>query len=191
MLAYPPDYKSIIPYSRKVRLTGGAAQVNAAVTVHNIARFQSMATAGNLAYSFAFAIKLKCIRIWFLSATPGTNVTAAVEWNAGSTGFLLDGVSVSAQTMSSAELTLLTARPPTQSLAGWYQSDVQGGTNQLCLLTFPNGSLVEFDFDWTLNVGEPASGSFAIAGGTAGTPFAGQLFTGALVPVAPLTSYVV
>jgi hypothetical protein len=189
-IGMPPAFRAVTPQFRSVRLTAiSAVAINTSVTVHMIARFQSMAITASTAWCFAYAIRLKRVRIWFSAATTATPVTAALEWNAGATGFLLDGVSVSATTMSTTEVCVLDTKPPTESLAAWYQSDVQGGTNQLFQFGCPAGSLIQVDFDWVPGWTEPQTGTFATAGATVGQSFSQQWNAGAQVPVLPIISY--
>ncbi len=187
----PPQLKTVIPFSRSVRLLASAAVVEGtpAITVNDLLRLQSMAVTTTLAYPIAYAVRIRRFRMWFTApAASAVAVTASVEWNAGATGFLLDGVSVSATTMSSTEVCLLDTRPPTESVGSWYQAGVTGGTNEILSFTCPDDTLIQVDYDWVPNFTEPALGSFSITGGTVGTVF-GKSWSPALVPVSPLNSY--
>ncbi len=108
-------------------------------------------------------------------------VTASVEWNAGATGFLLDGVSISATAISPTEPCVLDTRPPVESLGAWYQNGPLGNTNQLLTFSAPVDTLCQIDYDWVPNNMEPAYGNFAVAAGAAGLFFANNPFATATI----------
>jgi len=166
----PPQWRAVASMYRSVRLGATANQTEVDVTVNNILCLQTMCTSANLVYSLAYAIRLKRVRIWFTSPTVATSISSTLEWNAGSTGFLLDGVSVAATTMSTTEPVCLDARPPTESLGGWYQAGPSGATNVLFSYSAPAGSVIQVDYDWVPNFTEAVYRSNAtVATGTVGT----------------------
>ncbi len=165
----PGPWKAVTPYSRKVRLGVVANQAETEITVRNILNLQVLAQSSTGVNSLAYAVRLKKLRIWFTSPTVGTSISSTIEWNAGSTGFLMDGVSTSATTMSTTEPCLLVSRPPTQSLASWYQAGVSGSTNALFSLSAPAGAVIEVSYDWVPNFTEASFNTTTVTGATAGT----------------------
>ncbi len=160
------------PYFRRVRLGVVANQAETDITVASILRLQSMAVTTTSTVNLAYAVRVKRIAIWFTSPTVGTSISSTVEWNAGSTGFLMDGVSAAATTMSTTEPTCLETFPPTESLSSWYQAGVTGSTNVLFSLSAPAGAIIEVDYDWVPNFTEATYGSVSVSGAVVGTMYA-------------------
>ncbi len=157
------------PFSRSVRLGVVANQAETDITVNQILHCQSMVTTTTTCVSLAYAVRLKRIQIWFTSPSLTTNVSATVEWNAGSTGFLLDGVSAAATSSSTTEYGHLSTKPPTDSLAGWYQAGVSGATNVIFSMSAPAGAVIQVDFDWVPNFTEATYGTLSTTAGVVGT----------------------
>jgi hypothetical protein len=103
----------------------------------------------------ALAVKLKCVRIWFTALTAGTAVSATIEWNAAATGFLIQGTSVGETNTSTTEPVLLEARPPGDTLSGWYQGGATTLTNVIFSFSAPADSILEIDYDWVMCSTEP------------------------------------
>lgn len=183
----PPPWKTVVPFFRSVRLITTAAQAEFPVTVNQILRLQSFAATTTLAYPIAYAIRLKRVRMWGSPAVANAPSSVYIEWNAGSTGFLLDGVSVSNTSVSTTRPAYIVSRPPTESLGSWYQAGVSGGTNELFQFTCVTGTMIQVDYDWVPNFTEPALASFAITSYTVGTVFA-QNWSATITCVAPLNS---
>lgn len=165
----PPALQCNKPISRSIQLSTSAAQSDVPFTVNQMLKLQLMCVSTTLGYSLAYAIRIRRVRLWAAANALGATTTVAVEWNAGSTGFLLDGVSASDTTVSSTEPAYVDTRPPRNSLASWYQAGTTGGTNELFSITCPGGTLIRIDYDYVLNTTEPAfSGGFAITAGVQG-----------------------
>jgi hypothetical protein len=160
------------PYFRRVRLGVVANQPETDITVNSFLRLQGMATGTTSFVPMAYAIRVKRVAIWFTSATVGTSISSTVEWNAGSTGFLMDGVSAAATTMSTTEPACLETKPPTESLASWYQAGPSGGTNVLFSISAPAGAIIEVDYDWVPNLTEATYTSVTVSGAVTGTMYA-------------------
>jgi hypothetical protein len=168
----PPVWKAVRPYFRRVRLGVVANQPETDITVNSFLRLQGMAITSTSFVNLAYAVRVKRMAIWFTSPTVGTSISATVEWNAGSTGFLMDGVSAAATTMSTTEPTCLETRPPTESLGSWYQAGPTGGTNVLFSLSAPAGAIIEVDYDWVPNLTEASYSTVTVSGAVAGTMYA-------------------
>lgn len=169
-----PILPLFVSYGKSIQLATSAAQVDFDFTVGMFVKFLSMCVSTTLAYAIPYAIRLRRVRIWACAPTLGSTTTIGLEWNAGSTGFLLDGMSESATTCSTTEPACIDCRPPHESLAGWYQAIVTGNSNIIFSVTCPGGSTIRLDYDFVINGGEgpnPPSG-FAVTGGTQGLVFA-------------------
>lgn len=145
-----------------------ANQSETDITIRNILNLQVMATGATAVNSLAYAVRLKRIQVWFTSPTLATSISSTLEWNAGATGFLLDGVSVSATTSSTTEYAYLNTRPPVDSLAGWYQAGVSGSTNVIFSLSAPAGAIIEVSYDWVPNFTEASFSTTTVSGASAG-----------------------
>jgi hypothetical protein len=165
----PGPWRAVTPISRKVRLGVVANQAETEISVRNILNLQTMAQGTTSVNSLAYAVRLKKLQIWFTSPTVGTSISSTIEWNAGSTGFLMDGVSTSATTMSTTEPVCLVSKPPTESLASWYQAGVSGSTNILFSFSAPAGAVIEVSYDWVPNFTEAPFNTTAVSGAVAGT----------------------
>jgi len=169
----PPEWRAVVPLHRTVRLGVVANQPETDITVAQLARLQSFAISTTGVQILTYAIKIKRLDIWFCSPSAGTNISATVEWNAGSTGFLMDGVSVAATSSSTTEYAHLSTRPPVDSLASWYQATVTGLTNILFSMSAPAGAIVQVSYDWVPTWTEAGSGSVVtVSGAVAGTMYA-------------------
>jgi len=185
----PPNWKAVVPYSRSVRMGVVANQTELGVTLRNILFLQSLATTTISCSTLAYAIRMKRVRIWFTSPTVATSITSTIEWNAGSTGFLMDGVSKSATNVSTTESVCLSSTPPTESLGSWYQAGPSGNTNELFSFSAPAGAIIQVDYDWVPNFTEAAYTTVAVTGATAGTLYAVG-WSGNILALPPLNSAV-
>lgn len=164
----PPMWKAVVPLSRRVRLGVVANQSETDITIRNLLNCQVCATGATSVVSLAYAVRIKRVKIWFTSPAVATSISSTIEWNAGSTGFLLDGVSVSATTASTTEYALLTTRPPTESLASWYQAGVSGSTNVIFSMSAPAGAIIEVSYDWVPNFTEASYSTTTVSGASTG-----------------------
>lgn len=165
----PPKWMAALPYHRIVRLGAIANQAETDVTVKNLLYLQSMVATSTTAYSLAYAVKLKAVRIWFTALTAGTAVSATIEWNAAATGFLVKGTSVSETNVSTTEVVLLEAFPPKSSLSSWYQGGPTVGSNSLFSFSAPADSTIELEYDWVpCSTENNPNTSIAIASNTVG-----------------------
>lgn len=184
----PPQWRAVTPLSRKVRLGVIADQAEVGITASSILFFQCMATSATQVYTLAYAVRIKKLSIWFMSNALSTNKNATVEWNAGSTGFLMDGVSVAATSSSTTEYSRLVTRPPTDSLASWYQGGPNSLNNELFSFSAPAGAIIEVSYDWVPNFTEAAvSGAATVSGATTGIVYCRGINTN-LLALPPLNS---
>jgi len=167
----PPPLKLVQPCSRTISWNVTSGVLNFDITVNHLLRSLALCSGTTSAYPVAYAVRMRRIRMWAVAqgASPGN---VAVEWNAGSSGFLMDGVSVSDQSPSAARPARLSTRPPTESLGSWYQAGVTGGTNVLCSISASIGAIIYIDYDYVPNLTEPGLGIFAVTSGVAGLVFA-------------------
>jgi hypothetical protein len=183
----PPEWMANPPLFRKVRWGVVAAQTELDVTVNALLYAQCTALSTTTVSTWAQAVRLRRIRIWFVSPTLGTTVTSTIEWNAGATGFLVRGTSVSQTNGSTTELACLDCRPPTDSLSGWYQGGSTAGTNVIFSFSAPAGAILQLDFDWVPLVTEAGLGTLSSVGTVAGTNYCRGISSNILA-FAPLNS---
>ena len=164
-----PDWKSVVPQHRSVRYGVIADQSETDILVRYIMYAQCVATTTTAVVPLAQAIRFKRFRCWFTAPSIGSTRTATIEWNAGGTGFLLNGVSESATTMSTTEPVCLDSRPPTESLGSWYQGGSTALTNSLFSMSAPAGAIIQIDYDWVPNFTEAGFSSVTVSGAVAGT----------------------
>lgn len=167
----PPPLRLVQPCSRTITWNATAGLIDFDITVNHLLRSLAVCSGTTSAYPVAYAVRMKKIRMWSTwQSSPLGNV--AVEWNAGASGFLMDGVSVSDQSTSPARPARLSSRPPTESLGSWYQAGVTGGTNILCSITCSANTIIYIDYDYVPNLTEPGLAIFAVTAGVAGLVFA-------------------
>lgn len=184
----PTLWRPVTPLSRKVRLGVIADQAEVGITAQTIFFFQCMASGSTTVYTLAYAVRIKKISIWFMSNALSTNKNATVEWNAGSTGFLMDGVSAAATSSSTTEYSRLVTRPPTDSLGSWYQGGPNAMGNELFSFSAPAGAIVEVSYDWVPNYTEAAvSTALTVSGATTGIVYCRGVNTNILA-LPPLNS---
>jgi hypothetical protein len=183
----PPEWRAVHPIHRKVRLGVVADQTEVDLTVNQIVFLQSTANSTTTVVPWAYAVRMKKITIWFMTNALGTNKSATVEWNAGATGFLLDGVSVAATSSSTTEYSILTTRPPTESLGGWFQAVLSGGTNVLFSYSAPAGAIIEVSYDWVPNWSEVSTGSLSATAAVSGVNYA-RAWSSNVLALPPLNS---
>ncbi len=167
----PPEIRSVVPISRKVRWGVVAAQTEIDVTVNALLFAQCMAVSTTTVTSWAWAVRLKSVKIWFLSPQLGTLISSTVEWNASTTGFLENGYSASCSTASTTEMACLETKPPTDSLASWYQGGSTAGTNVIFSFSAPAGSILEMSFDWVPALTEATIGTLSATSAVLGTSY--------------------
>jgi hypothetical protein len=185
--APPPQWRAVIPQSRIVRLGAIAAQSEFDFTVSSLMFFQCVATSATVVATLAYSVRLRRIRIWFLSPSLATATTATVEWNTGGTGFSNTNTSVSVVNASTTEWACLDTRPPLRSLQGWYQGGATAPTNVLFSCSIPAGGIIEFEYDWVPNLTEASLGNATVSGATTGIVYCRGINTNILA-LPPLNS---
>ncbi len=185
--APPPQWKAVVPLSRSVRLGAIAAQSEFDFDVGTLMFFQCVATSATVVANLAYAVKLKRVRIWFLSPALATATTAQLEWNAAGTGFSNTNTSVSVVNASTTEWACLDTRPPTETLLSWYQGGSTAPTNVLFSCSIPAGGIIQFDYDWVPNFTEASLGNRTVSGATTGVLYCRGINTNILA-LAPLNS---
>ncbi len=187
--ARPNKWLASSPIHRVVRFGVVAAQTETDFTVNNVLYALCCASSTTFVNSLAYATKLKRVRIWFTSPTVGTAISSTIEWNAAATGFLVNGSSVSEVNASTTDMVCLEARPPSSTLASWYQGGATAGTNVLFSFSAPAGAVMEIEYDYVLNTTEALVGSLGVTGATPGTVYCKAINANVLA-LPPLNSIV-
>jgi len=165
----PPQWRAQQKLRRSVRWGVVANQAETDFTINQLLYAQCVVVSATTCVSLAYAVRIRRVRIWFTSPTLATSISSTLEWNAGSTGFLMDGVSVAEVTNSTTEPACLDARPPVDSLASWFQSGPTGGTNVIFSFSAPAGAIIQCDYDWVPNFTEISYGTLSTTAGVLGT----------------------
>jgi len=180
-----PEWKPVFPIPRQVRLSAIAAQGEFDFTVSSLMFFQCVATSATVVANLAYAVRLRRVRIEFVAPSQNTTTTATLEWNAGATGFLVPNTSVSVANTSTTEKVVLDARPPTDTLSGWYQGGTTALTNVIFSCSIPAGGVICFDYDWVPNFTEVSLGNSSVTGASTGTLYCRGINTN-ILPLGPL-----
>ncbi len=130
------------------------------------------------------SVKVKCIEIWAPLASVGTPTSCAIEWTGTANS---PNVEVSDTTVTATFPAYIKTRPPKNSLASFWQV---ASSTALCLITCPQGSIIDVTLSGIMNDNEANSTSIGITSGVVGKVYylylTGQT-SAALVPIA-LTS---
>jgi hypothetical protein len=185
----PPLWKAIQPCFRQVRWSASANQAETDFTIQNLLFAQCVATSATFASTLAYSVKLKRVQIWFTSPSVGTNVSAELEWNCASTGFLVPGTAVSATSSSTTEYSYLDSRPPRDCLASWYQGGTTSITNVIFSFSLPADGIIQVDLDWVPNFGENVLTSVSSTGLNPGVIYA-RAINANVLPLAPLATLI-
>ncbi len=183
----PGQISPVRSQSRSIRLQATAAQADFDITVRMLASFLSMATSSTVAYPLPYSVRVKKVKMWAWSSVLGSSATIALEWNTSSTFTVSNNMSVQNTTFSTTEPAWLVSTPPKNSLCSWWLGTAFG-TQVAFSISCPQGTVIEIDYDYTLDATEPANSPIAITGGTVGTLFAQNPSATLSVP-APWNSY--
>ncbi len=183
----PGQITPVKTQSRSIRLQATAAQADFDVTVGMIANFLSMASSSTVAYPLPYSVRIRKLKMWAWSAVLGSSATIAVEWNSGNAIVFSNNLSVQNTTFSTTEPAWLVSSPPKNSLCSWWLG-ASNGTQVAFSISCPQGTVIELDYDYTLDATEPANAPISITGGTVGTLFAKNPSATLSVPQ-PWTSY--
>ncbi len=181
----PPVLVATQPIHRSVQLVAAAAQGEFDVLVSYLMFFQCVATSATVVANMTYAVRIKRVRIWFVAPSQNTTTTATIEWNAGSTGFLVHGVSLGIANTSTTEPVCLDSRPPTESLGAWYQGGPTSLTNSLFSCSIPAGGTIQIDYDWVPAFTEQGLGNATVSGAATGTVYCRGMNSN-VMPIGPL-----
>jgi hypothetical protein len=159
----PPQLKSniVLNHTFRYKCTNAAAT---AVTANGLlCSAGGICTVSNTTIvSYFYAVRIKRIKIWTVTATAGTAATCSVEWQ-GQTN--TPNMEVSDTSINTAVPARLNAVPPRNSLASFWGNSITG---QLCILTCPVGSIVDILLELIACDGEANYSYTTIATGTVG-----------------------
>jgi hypothetical protein len=166
----PPQFKSEIMVTRRIRFKATAAVAEVSLQVRDI----SSGVAGIVAVTtttsgiLARAIRLRSLEMWFTAATAGTPVEGIIDWNSlPGTAFVAGpGSSISEYSTSLSEYTHLRASPPVGSSASFWRDAAD--TSSIVTLTIPAGGIIDITCDFVYNDSNAVVSGASISGATVG-----------------------
>jgi hypothetical protein len=168
--SHPPPISSQSVRSWKLRYIATGAVSNVGFNTGDFSNIigQTALTTTTSAY-LASDFRLRKVSMWGLVATAGTPVTTAIDWNTTQTSTLSSpGNARSDTSISFDHPAYVSAKPPRGSLSGMWQKVIQAGATQLCSLSYPVGTTIDFELDFLINDnGAPILGP-ALVAATAG-----------------------
>jgi hypothetical protein len=168
-----PTYVVAIPqvvqgpvYSRTLRYTATSAVSQGFTPLALLHSLGVMATATTTVYPFCESFRLRRVDIYFTANSASGTVTpqgANVNFTTSSASYGNRSREVAATTMSTGEVTCLTATPRANEIAGMWNSGVNDSTT-IFNLTCPMNAVVDFHWSFTLNDNEDEPNALTIAG---------------------------
>jgi len=134
-------------------------------------------------YRLLSGFRLKSVEIWASTATLGAVTTASVEWTSenGPTTVHSDS------SVGTAEPLHVLARPPPNSLAGFWSVTGVNEASVLCFIAVPANAVVDITYDAIFQNGEAAVLVTTTASGVAGTVYLTYLQGATTTTFAPVS----
>jgi hypothetical protein len=163
----PPQFESNVRSHHRFRFVASAAESNFAITDTSVlGAMGSMGTATNSAVTVLFrSFKIKRLEMWSAPPSQGTSATCSVEWFGFGNS---PSVEHSDTTLSTAKNAHISAKPPSQSLAAFWQKST---STNLFVLNFTAGTIIDLIVDLILNDDEAAAQTVAVATAVVGTVY--------------------
>jgi hypothetical protein len=170
----PPQMIATFGGRQRVRFNANAALSNVDITQANLMDLVFVATSATTATRALFSIRLRSVEIWAPMASDLVPVTASIEYLSGSALFGGRSQIHSDTSMGSAQPAHVRAAPASEALASkWFNS---GASATLFRLNGPDNSIIDVDFEYTLNdAGSATSIVNAPVGAATGAMYYGAL----------------
>ncbi len=165
---YPQPFRAVPVQNSKIRFNVLSNIVTLTIAAQDFLKLHCFATAASTGYGLARAIKLKAIELWvpFQTAAVDNSLGGIVFYGTGATntGTNDERFAVGASYDKPAHLL---AKPPGGTLVGYWQN-YQSSLTMFDLRNIPQGSTIDFDFDWISGENQTAVnvGPFAITAGS-------------------------
>jgi len=168
--SHPPPYVAQSIRSLKLRCSATAAVSGAQFNFNNLSGLLGIiATAATTSVFWSTCFRLRRVVVWGPVTASGTPVTVSLSFDNTTADFVSPPVKFSDTSVSFDWPAFVSQRPPSGSLSDkWHGS---GQTNLCFNLDCPQGSTVEFDFDFVLN-----DDAAPLAGPTIAAGVLGQLY---------------
>lgn len=163
-MSKPPQYKSQPILRRTLRYVASGVQSSVAITPSAIClSLGTICTVANTTVrGFVGAVRIRRIHLWVGTSSSGTPANILV--NFGSTAAPALDWEVGDETINSSELAYVTAVPPKDSLASFW--NVAGSTSTLFSVTSSANCIMQLDLDFILADNDPVV-TYAITSGAA------------------------
>jgi len=163
----PPQFESNVKSHHRFRFVASSAESNFALTdTCVLAAMGSMGTVSNSIVTALFrSFKIKRLEMWSAPPSQGTSATCSVEWFGFGNS---PSIEHSDTTLSVAKNAHISVKPPSQSLASFWQKSTN--TN-LFVLNFTAGTIIDIIVDLILNDDEGTALSTAVSTATVGTVY--------------------
>jgi hypothetical protein len=161
----PPQFESNVKSHHRFRFVASAAESSFAITdTAVLGAMGSMGTATNSAVTVLFrSFKIKRLEMWSAPPSQGSSATCSVEWFGFGNS---PSVEHSDTTLSVAKNAHISVKPPSQSLASFWQKST---STNLFVLNFTAGTIIDIIVDLILNDDEAAAQTVAVTTAVVGT----------------------
>jgi hypothetical protein len=163
----PPPWKGQPIRNMKLRYQSTMALAVQNFTVTQLGGMVGViATTTTAASSLCQNFRIRRIKIWSPVITNGTIVTNAIDWNSGSSSPSGSGTAISDSAMSQNYPAHVSSAPPKGSKADLWQSVIN--TDNIVAITCPIGSILDFDFEFSLSDQAGPLQAYTVVAATAG-----------------------
>jgi hypothetical protein len=159
----PPSLKSNIVLNHTFRYRSNNVIATAITSNGFLGGAGGICTVANTTLvGFFYALRIRRIKVWTITATAGTAATCSVEWQGQAN---TPNMEVSDTSINTAVPAMLNSVPPRNSLAANWAT---ANTGQLCILTCPVGTIVDVSLQLVAWDGEANNSINTISAGTLG-----------------------
>lgn len=179
----PPAFKPTISIRKKFRFLATATITDLSITAMDLAKFLSVGISTTAVVSLIDAIHLVKLQAW---SPPVSGATVACEFKQENTTFIGSPSQTYSDTcLSTAFPAHLKARPPPNSLSGFWIAGQATSTASVITLTLAAGSIVDFTFDIRMidDANTPGNDFTTTATPVVGVIYLRNLCTGLLTPI--------
>jgi hypothetical protein len=181
LVAHPPQFRSTIQVSRRVRYTASSAGSSLSLTRADLLNHLVVNTSANANARVVSGFKLNRFEIWGAGSSSFGLGTSSVEWTS-----TYGPSKVVSDTSMTIEPSHVVTTPPPQSLASFWSLTGSSESDVIAILNFPANSVLDMNYEVIFqNLETPVSVS-TVAAGTVGNLYMLPLFgivSNALVPV--------
>lgn len=181
-MLFPPEIVATISFRKKVRYQASAGITNGAISAQDLARLYGFGVTTTSLASMLDAIHLVKVQIWSPAII---GAITALEFKQETTTFIgSPSKTISDICVSTAVPARVKAKPPPNSLSGFWIDGGATSTSSVINLTIAENSVVDFTFDFRfIDNGSDPGPIFTVSGAVVGVIYLRNLCSGDLVPV--------